>query len=385
MLSTRPDRNTLGPLIRPHSIAMGMPGSRPPASRTVVKPRRSMASRMNLVSMAIQDACRRTIAARSTVVIAACTCASIRPGIKVLPSVPMTATSAPATIVRPFSATSTITSSSIRIDAPGRSSAASTSRSLAFSMMRPGIGCSCGSRTLRGRRRRIEQPYHRCRDITRSAHRSRGLAPFLLSREAVFGFWDRFVSSGLRPPVCGMNCWQHSGRTALSGERRYCAPRQMDGMSRTPVHQQKRNHHVPQNHLRSRRSRGSRRHRACSDFSFGQGRTRWRLPRRLPWRCAPWRLEPSGVRLPRLGPSGLRLRRWRRWAGVVLLPSASLPVTAPTRPALCGPAGGFVGVIAARVADVARCTYNKQLPDAWTFCRRALSDRPRGLVPITRP
>jgi hypothetical protein len=73
---------------------------------------------------------------------AACTCASINPGIRTRPPASITTTSVPARSSRPSSATSTIRSPSTRSAAPGLTSPATGSRSLAFVISVPGIGAS---------------------------------------------------------------------------------------------------------------------------------------------------------------------------------------------------------------------------------------------------
>ena len=65
---------------------------------------------------------------------AACTWASMSPGIRVRPSASMTSTASPATSVAPSSATSTIRSPSTRTDASGRTSPATGSSSAAWVM-----------------------------------------------------------------------------------------------------------------------------------------------------------------------------------------------------------------------------------------------------------
>jgi hypothetical protein len=90
-LSTRPEWNMRGPSTSPRSTASASPQSQPPASRTVVKPRRNMRSRITRASCAISVVGFFSIAPMSTDVIVTCTCASIRPGITVRPPTRITA------------------------------------------------------------------------------------------------------------------------------------------------------------------------------------------------------------------------------------------------------------------------------------------------------
>ena len=128
--SVRPEKNRRGPFTSPRRTASAIPQSAPPASRTVVKPRRSIASSTRPASRATSVVGRPCIAARFSVVMVAWTWASISPGISVRPRASIR--SAPAARIG-RSLTSTMRSASTSTLLPGRSSPAAGSSRAPFS------------------------------------------------------------------------------------------------------------------------------------------------------------------------------------------------------------------------------------------------------------
>ena len=116
--STRPERKIRGAAISPASAASFSPRSSPPASRIVVKPRRSIPSRIALASMPIRVSGRWFIEPMSIFVIAAWTWASMSPGISVRPPASRRGTSSPDARRCPSTPTSTMRSPSTRTLAP---------------------------------------------------------------------------------------------------------------------------------------------------------------------------------------------------------------------------------------------------------------------------
>ena len=84
-LSALPEITSRGPCTAPIACASTRPRSAPPTSRTVVKPRASIAPMICPARSAASDDGCAALAAKSAIDATTCTCASIRPGISTRP------------------------------------------------------------------------------------------------------------------------------------------------------------------------------------------------------------------------------------------------------------------------------------------------------------
>ncbi len=125
----RPAMKRRGPVKCPRSTACTSPVSAPPASRTVVKPRLSIAARMSFACAAISVCGSSVSRKKSGIVAVTCTWASIRPGSSVRPARSITCASA---VTGRSGPTASMRSPRIATDVPGRSVAVTLSNRLAL-------------------------------------------------------------------------------------------------------------------------------------------------------------------------------------------------------------------------------------------------------------